>query len=223
MKKGLKITAIVIMSLVFVFSTIFNIFTFKSSYASLLFVDDENKYEAMAELATYHIDSIYNGEKVNTGITVKGKNVEGCNSFESQYYVESDGSVNVKIVCSKDGETSTYYYTDSYLYTENKDGKTAQPMSYYEFINDYPGMHNLDVDLINKEVKDTNTKIAFSVSPFYLLAISYEYNKGDSNYQFKYDLKGRLRNVKITNEKTTTLQINYVNKDIDFPDLTKFK
>ncbi len=225
MKKGLKITLIVLMFIALVFSVFFNIFAFKSSYGALMFTYEKEKYEEMVQMSEAKLVYTYNGLKIHTGIQVKGENVDNCESFEAQYYVEADGSVNVKTVCEVEDKEITYYYADGYLYKEEDGIKSVESMSYNYFISQYPSLGRAlsGVDGLFTLNEKSKTYIAFSFSPFYVIGIGYSYKKDDVEYEIKYDLKGRLRNVKIDAQKDTTLEISYSSKDIDFPDLTDYE
>lgn len=248
--KSLKIILNILLILLFFVSAIFNILTFNSSYASLMFKYDKNLFEVMHTNAkseiTYEVFDLYIDKHTNQGFSVKGENIDGCDKFEATYYISVDDETKVSeiessTVCTtintdKKEVVTKYYFKNNVMFTdapdieatkENFEQKFRETGTFEDFRAKHPdAFDHLEKVLVNDLKYDSNkTKLDFSFSPFYTLGIKYSVDLTDTSYiTYRYDLKGRIRKIVDNNDaKDSTLTINYKNKKVEFPDLTKFK
>ena len=231
-RRPLKIIFTVLLVLIFIVSALFNILAFNTSYASLMFKYDKNTLQTM-HFKAYEPIKYDNLEK---GYIVKGENIDGCDSFEAQYYINESSEIEMKTVCSvkeQDKEvTTTYYYKNNKIFIDSGDKKQKIEGSFVTYRASYPDVFDyydiaLEYDLNAENYK---TKMDFSFAPFYTLGIKYSFSVKDSGYEspftatYQYDLKGRLRKIILDNEEEPSkLSIRHKNKSIEYPDLTAFK
>lgn len=223
-KKVLNIVLYTLLTIIFVVSTLFNILAFSTSYGSLMFKYDKNLYSAM------HQDSVsklaFNNNK-EQGIQIEGKNIAGCSSFEAQYHMNNDLTIDMKSVCKTKEGTTTYYVKGDTIYIQEGKTKTKEAGDIGDFITKYPDFYEfasiaIDNDLLENKNK---TSMDFSFSPFYTFGIKYSYKTSDSEkITYKYDLKGNLRKVEYEKGKEKSFAtISYKNKKIEFPTLSLYK
>lgn len=216
-----KILAI-LLTIVFIFSVLFNVLCFKSSYASLLFSYDEDLYSTMASnaLSRFYYQNIT--ALKNSGVQIKTNNVGSCSEATLDIYFDSDSKPTLKHSCKKVSEseiktTYTYFY-DDVVYFDNGT-KTKTTSTFLQTYSSYGAFLPLN------QVIDEKAKTAISFNSKYILGIKYGYKENETTYIYKYDLKGKLRDVSITNgdETTASYKISYKNSSIALPDLSEYK
>ncbi len=222
-----KIILKVFLVLVFIVSVLFNILFFGSSYGSLVVKYNKDTFSSLVSLNTYeYLLEIDNGMIFT---------IEDNSSKVSYYfYANKEDKLNMKAVSTnkKDGKTSTSYYTEGYLYTEDSEGnKTKQvytddliTTNYLKIYNDKYNSEDL-LDYI--ELSDDKTSIHFSFSPFYVLGIDYQMKSENETTTYYYDLNGNLRSVVFENKADSTknyeMTITHKAKDISFPNFDDYK
>lgn len=228
MKKWLKITLICLASILLVFSVLLNILSFKTSYSSLMFKYDKSLFDSMHSLAHSKVSYTSFISEKDYGYTVKGENIDGCSTFEANYYVDGSSNLQMKVICSTNEQTSSYYFKDNVVYIDASSGKTKESITIEQYIAKYPDslgyIENMFAVNTLSEQEGNKTKIDFSFSPFYTLGIRYKFNVSDNEtITYKYDLKGRIRKIIVENDELNSkLKIKYKRSSIEFPDLEDF-
>lgn len=231
MKKLIKIFLTIVLTFIFLLSVSYNIIIFKTSYGSLMFKYDELKYYTMHNLAIEPFSAAYLTKETKDTIEISGESIDGCDIFESKYYVNADKKLHIKTVCIVKGEEdlkTTYYYDGSTLYIDNGNTKSKKSIDWVSYLEFYPEFFSFaQTFLFNKTLtsdENNKTKIDFSFSPFYTFGIKYAYSIGATEYTYRYDLKGRLRKIQI-NQPTgnAKYEINYTDTKFSFPNLADFK
>lgn len=223
-KKVLNITLYSLLTIMLVASILFNILAFSTSYGSLMFKYDKNLYVAM------HQDNIVKfnfSNKSEQGIQIEGKNIAGCASFEAQYHMNDDLTIDAKSVCKNKEETTTYYVKGDTIYIQEGKTKTKEAGDINDFATRYPDFNEFVSLAITKDLLESKNKTSmdFSFSPFYTFGIKYSYKTNDDEkITYKYDLKGNLRKVEYEKGKEkSSATISYKNKKIEFPTLSLYK
>ena len=231
-----------ILIVLFVCSAALNIIMFNSSYGSLIFKYDENKFLAMNENAQDKIQLSNLLSKKDAGIQFEATNTNGCKEYSAQYYIDDKSKMTFATECSYSvtinkevkNYTKKVYFKDDKVYIEDKGEKSSQDMdlttalTMHTSIAHYYTYLTLNTSLVKESKAKTGLSISFS--PLYLIGISYSH-KDDAGTKFKYDYdsKGNLRKVEIVgkdeNDKTIerNFKISYKNNKISFPSLKDFE
>lgn len=220
-KKIITIISISLASTVFVISALFNIFMFKTSYGTLMFNYNKETYFTMHSIASEKFDVSLLNKQTKYSTKISGENIEGCDYFTTQYYVDKNSKLNIKTTCKINKETTTYYFKDSTLYVEKGSSKTSESIDFDNYVTQYPEFFGFASGfLFDPQLTDSNNKtsIDFSFSPFYTFGIKYSYSKSDIKYTYHYNLKGHLRKIDIKKDgKVDTLKIFYNEKIFKTP------
>lgn len=220
-KKIIIIISISLASIVFVISALFNIFMFKTSYGTLMFNYDKRTYFTMHSISSEKFDINYLNKSSKYSTKITGENIEGCDYFTTQYFVDKDLKLNIKTTCKIDKETTTYYFKDSTLYIVKGSSKTSENINFENYVTQYPEFFGFANDfLFDPQLTDSNNKTSmdFSFSPFYTFGIKYSYSKLNVKYTYHYNLKGDLRKIDIKKGgKVDTLKIYYNEKTFKMP------
>ena len=211
--------------IIFVVSAILNILIANSSYGSLLFKYEENKFLSLNTHAAHKFNYILSNK--NEGLQFKATSVEGCDEFVANYYLDENSNLTFETKCTYTENDETVvnkaYFKDDVIYLDNNGTKSKESISEIYAISLYKSMFTYsDLYMLTNEAitsNDSKTKIGFSFSPFYLIGINYSYKSEDNTlYKYSYDLTGKLRKVTVKdNENESKMTFNYKNKKIDFP------
>lgn len=231
--KVIKIILKVFVVILFIVSVLLNILLFNSSNGSLIFKYDETKFIAMNSSASDYLNSEYIGSQKDMGIQFKSNNIESCNEFIANYYIDNESNITLETVCSYTNDkgeqvTDKLYFENNIVYLDSNGVKTKQNATASSVIEGYKGLYShLPLFLLSNETikeNDSKTTIGFSFSPLYVVGINYKYtdeNNIESKYQ--YDLSGKLRKVtRKTDKKTETYEINYKSQKIEKPNLEQY-
>ena len=224
--KVLKVIFKLFTILLFTASLILNVFTFRSSYGTLLFKYDESKFSAMVGSKHLEFSPIYFLDKKDAGIQINSESNKDGKIATSLYefHFDSEGKMVAKASDTDSANKTTYsYYKDGYVYKEVGSLKTKLPTNETLFVS------NLLLELTSYqqvlmtdiEDSDTKTTMDFSFSSGYILGIKYKMNEDTS---FHYDLEGRLRKIEtvLTDGTSKSFTITYKNQKITLPDLNQY-
>lgn len=221
-KKLLTIILSVLAALLFLVSALYNILVYKSSYGSLMFKYDEVKYYVMHDIATQPFSYTYLQKETKNVVKISGENIDGCDVFTTEYYVNKESKIFIKTTCSVEEDETTYYYDGTTVYIYHGDENSKKDLSLGEYFTYYPDFFGFaqtflfDTSLTSN--KNNKTKIDFSFSPFYTFGIKYSYSLADTSYTYKYDLYGRLRKIIIEDSvNKSTYRIDYTSEKFSLP------
>lgn len=224
--KVFKVIIKVLLVIIFILSISLNAFVFRSSYGTLLFKYNSNKFSSMVNSRALEFNSIHFLDKSNEGIQIHletiNKGVLEVAYFD--FYFDKGSNMTAKFTeIDSAVKKITTYYTTNYLYKEVDGVKTKIAADEITIVNGilnsliaYQGVLSSDI-----KTNENKAKINFSFSPFYFLGLKYEIK---DELSFHYDLDGRLRKVKVvladgTVEKYT---ISYKNNQIKLPNLDRY-
>lgn len=216
----------VILVVLFVLSTLLNVFLFRSSFGTLLFKYDEKKFSTVVKSRYTEFTPIHFLDKSDSGVQIEYISNNKGKIDKHYYYFHFDNGSNMtaKIVDVDSANNKTYkYYVTNTLYTNDKDKKTkAEQNETTLILTLFEDLITFQESLINDiEEKATKTKIDFSFSPFYILGVKYNVGK---TMTFHYDLDGKLRkiNVTLTDGTKETYTLTYKNSRISLPNLERY-
>lgn len=224
--KVVKIIFKLFISLLFICSIALNIFTFRSSYGSLLLKYDDNKFSSMVSARYLDFNPAYFLNQKDTGLQMKVVSTKDGKTETKLYefHFNDNGELTTKISeTDSNSKTSYSYYKDNVLYKEVGQLKTKIPTDKNIFVTslftEILSYQQILVDDISKT--DTKTSIDFSFNSGYLLGLKYKMNEDTCFY---YDLEGRLRKIEtsLPNETVKTFEITYKNQAVTLPDLSKY-
>ena len=230
----------IILVIIFVCSIVLNILLFNSSYGSLVFKYDENKFWAMHEYSLFNFENALS--KKNSGLQLEATNTENCDKFTVNFNIDKDGKVTFASECAYsetiNNEVKHYsknvYFTSGKVYISDKGSKTYEVMSLSSAIATHTEFYDLVEKHINIDQTATKeygakTSIGLSFSPFYVIGINYSYkNDIGTEYDYDYDLNGLIRKIKVVSKEDgkkteKELKINYDYEKISFPDFSQFE
>lgn len=223
-KSRIVITAILVV--LFILSTLLNVFMFRSSYGTLLFKYNENKFLSMVSSRYLELNSIHFLDKSDCGIQIEYIS-NNAGKIEKHYYnfhFDKGSNMTAKIVDIDSSSNKTYtYYVAGKTYIQTKDSKTKIDTNETTLVTElFEDILTYQTILINDiQEKDTKTKMDFSFSPFYVLGVKYNAGK---TLTVHYDLNGKLRkiNTTLTDGTKETYTFTYQNDQINLPNLERF-
>ena len=233
MKKGFKITFYILMSLVFVFSALFNILVHSSSYGTLIIKHSDEKMINMVSTEALNLYPTYFLTQKNAGAQIHKESRENGIITKSTYKIHFDKNYNMtaSIVEIVQGENyfirSDSYYKNEQLYTETNDIKTKKASNPNVVTSTILAeLYTLQNALV-EDVESTKAKaiIDFSFSPFYVLGIRYTIKNDERSATYHYDLSGNLRKIEIKHKsgKTEYYELSYKAQKIKEPNLDEYR
>lgn len=231
--KVIKVIFKVFIVLLFIVSVLLNILLMDSSYASLIFKYDETKFMSMNSTAMNYLDSQYLLASKDAGIQFKSNNIDSCDEFVANYYIDNESNVTFETVCSYKDEnekqvTDKVYFSDGVVYLDSNGVKSKKNLDIDSALDMYDGLYShaplfiLDDGQITES--ESKTTIGFSFSPLYVVGINYKYTSSENDVtKYQYDFQGKLRKVTRQREnKTETYEISYKNQKIEQPNLEEY-
>jgi len=225
-----KIILKILIIIIFVMSVTLNILLFGSSYGTLVFKYNENKFLSMNSFASSQLDFTELNSKKNSGIQLTVTSLSGDNKLKINYYFDKNANPMFEYHHTyEDGEnliTNSSYFVNNTLYEDNNGEKSQGSASF----NDALLAHEIVKTclLSNSAIQENSkkAKISFSIKPLYLVGIKYSYTDEvtGNSYKYEYDLKGYLRKVTTTTkDDEIKITLSYKNKKIEFPsDLSEY-
>lgn len=230
--KVFKLILKILLVIIFIFSVAINILLWNSSYGSLIFKHNEEKLLAMASSKRLEFENSYFLQKKESGVQIYSETREGSKIEKNTYEYYFDAESNITAYLSSSTQNEDYfkktesYYKDQVIYREENGSKYNFPTTVNTAVGEIlTSLNALQDSLItNIETTDTKAVIDFSFSPFYVIGLRYTVKEAEQTVTYSYDLSGNLRkiNIKYQTGKTVNYEINYKNKKIDLPDLTKY-
>lgn len=224
--KAIKIIFRLFISLLFICSIALNIFTFRSSYGSLLLKYDDNKFLSMVSARYLDFNSAYFLSQKDQGLQMKVTSTKSGKTETNLYefHFDDKGELTIQISDTDSSNKTTYsYYKNNTLYTEVGQIKTKIPMEKNIFVTSIFSEMLSYQQILGNDISESETKttIDFSFNSGYLLGIKYKMNEDNCFY---YDLEGKLRKIETTlpDETVKTFEITYNNQALTLPDLSKY-
>jgi hypothetical protein len=233
MKKAFKVILKILMIVIFIISTIFNILTFNSAYGTLLIKHSDEKMLSMVNTEALNLYSPYFHDQKNTGIKIYKEAREDKTIIKSTYKFsfDKDQKLTASILESTQGEDYfikiNSYYKDGIIYKDNNNTKTKKAVQETSITNEILTELYLLQDALATHIESSNQKssIHISFSPFYVLGISYKIKDENKSATYNYDLSGDLRSISIKYKsgKKELYELTRSDKKIKAPNLGEYK
>ena len=229
----LRKIGLILMIVIFIFSTIFTICIAGSSHGSLVISHSDEKLLAMVSAKRLELEPSYLLSSKKTGFQIAKETKENgkTTKYSYKFYIDKDLKLNAIVTetSQKDGAyiKNEYYYTDGILYTII-DGakKDQQKIDSSTLIAPILTEINLLQDSLIDNIPISKNKaiIDFSFSPFYFLGIKYTLKDESKVVTYKYDLSGNLRKmtVKNTNGEKNSYVFSYDDEKLSFNKIYEF-
>lgn len=217
---------------VFIFSLLFNVAIWSSSYGSLIFKHDDEKFSSLASSQRLNFEPSYFVYKENCGVQIYMETETKTNKEKAsyEYYFDKKGNVTIKgkinQIINKDASKIEYYYNDGKLYINDNGEKNLQITNSSAVSKEHLTIINVLQDLLITDIETSKNKVKidFSFNPFYVLGMKYTIKDEDKNISYKYDISGKLREITINSkEEKSVYQINYKKSKISLPNLEEYK
>lgn len=233
--KKLKTFFIVLLVIIFITSTLFNILLFGSSYGSLMLKKDTNLLQSMSwtDVSSNTLAGIKSQK--NKGYLYQEKVYNGDELEKSlEYYIYFDETSSPTYTYTlKEGESETkIYYNGEFLYTEKGESKLKKKLTEIQLasnINAIVGKivsfhESAYTSITTVEDKNLDTSISFSFSPFYFIGINVEIDNEDNDSEFGFDLNGNLRKgeYEFADDSKAEIKLSTKTSEIEFPDFYRF-
>lgn len=222
--RKLKFIFKILLVLIFICSVFLNVVLLKSSYGSLIFKYDQVKISALSESSDEYLQAYFSH---NTKRSIEFKvNKDGIASVYA-FSVDEKNDVYMKLTTKEDDVDVIKYYADGKLYTEKGDSKTFISMSKLSIVSTYYAeaysLLNFPTLKVSINDNENKTKPVFSFNPLYVLGIGYTCKNGTTSHSYKFDLKGRIREVNSAYDGgSTKVIVNYSNDQLTMPSFEGF-
>lgn len=209
----------ILMVFIFIISLTFNFLIFNSSYGTLIFKHNDDKFLSLVSTKRLNLDPNFFLCEKNIGLQINVKTKENDETTNKKVKIHLDKESKITVYVLENNNQITYYQNGKVY---DKDGNDTL-ISINEKNAALVELEEINVlqDILINDIPNSKNKVKidFSFSPFYFIGFKYTVKETDKKITYNFDLNGNIRKINIENENGVTINysLEYKNEKITIP------